>query len=135
MKIYATLPAILVMTLVATCTQSATVSENPPRVEKRVMEVAVNKEFSVEVFENATTGYQWFWLVNDAKGPIKLLRKEMEKPTEKTKTAAAPLVGAGHNVKWIFKAGKTGTHPIHLVYKRAWEASIGDYLDVEVTAH
>ena len=106
-------------------------AQNSETVEKRTLTTPVGKEFPIKVHENGTTGFLWFWLTNDAPthNPIQLVRKEtIVKKTKKM------LVGSGQDVNWIFQATTPGTHHISMVYKRPWEQSIGQYLEVTVEA-
>jgi len=124
-KALLTLPFFIIL-----CTMQMN-AQNSETVEKRTLTTPVGKEFPIKVHENGTTGFLWFFLANDAPthNPIQLLRKEtIIKKTKKM------LVGSGQDVNWIFQVTEPGTHHISMVYKRPWEQSIGQYLEVTVEA-
>lgn len=85
-------------------------------VEKSNIETTVEKTFAIVLPENPTTGYTWFWLVNDdsQKRIVELIRKEF--------VAKEPsMIGSGGSVKYTFKAMHAGTTPIVFTLKRIWE--------------
>ena len=79
-------------------------------------EVVVHAHQLVELLlkENPTTGFRWELRENGA--PACALRED---------TFLAPAtggVGRGGTHRWLFEAVETGTSPITLVYRRAWES-------------
>lgn len=98
--------------------------------KENIEEITIKKgaEFSVEVYENGTTGHFWFFLSTGTEDPIKLIRKEAVPEPAPTKM----MVGRGHTVRFIFRAKKEGSSLINLVYKRMWENEIAQYKTVRV---
>lgn len=116
------------VTLLAICFSSLPSQRAIGRTTSDEITTKIGSEFSVEVFENGTTGYLWFALSQGPEDPIKLLRKESvpeEKPSEM-------IAGKGHNVRFIFRAKQQGSYLINLVYKRLWEDGIAEYKTVRV---
>jgi predicted secreted protein len=79
------------------------------------IEITVDKTFTIELPENPTTGYSWFWSVNEDvhKRLVELIRKEYipQQPA---------MVGSGGTVKFTFKAIHAGSGPVMLTLKRIW---------------
>lgn len=85
------------------------------RVSAENIETTVGKTFTVELPENPTTGYTWFWQVSDDvhKRLVELIRKEYvpQQPG---------MVGSGGTAKFTFKAMHVGSSPVILTLKRIW---------------
>jgi predicted secreted protein len=80
------------------------------------IETALGKTFTIELPENSSTGYSWFWSVNEDmhKRMIELIRKEYipQQPV---------LSGSGGTVKFTFKAMHAGSVTVILTLKRIWQ--------------
>ena len=79
-------------------------------------EIPLDKFAVVKLEENATTGYSWFYFIDDES----ILGFSTE-----TTTATNPdpkIVGAPMNHIWKFKALQPGTTTLKFAYVRDWEA-------------
>ena len=81
----------------------------------RTISIGVNQEFLIALGSNPTTGYGWQESYDETM--LELLEKKYELGDK----AEEGVVGAGGVEYFRFKALKTGTAEIKLVYKRSWE--------------
>jgi predicted secreted protein len=77
--------------------------------------VKANKEFTISLDSNRTTGYKW-----EASFDRAFLRLK----ADRYKRPAKALVGAGGTQIFVFVPVKQGETKIRFVYKRPWEKSI-----------
>lgn len=77
--------------------------------------VAVNKEFSIELPANPSTGYSWK-LVGQVSGSAIVQVSESF-----VSTAKSNMVGAGGTLQLHFKATRKGTETLRFIYIRPWE--------------
>ena len=84
---------------------------------KKLMEVKAGEEFSISVYANPSTGYEWQLAEALDADYLVLVNKEYSggDPT---------LVGSGCEQQWTFKALKPGSTKISLKYLRSWEKDI-----------
>ena len=94
------------------------------------IEVAVEREFSVTLPSNPTTGYHWELAAPLAEGIVKLVNSTYQAP-------ATGLLGAGGEEIWTFKAVGRGETVIELKYVRPWEKDVApaDRASFRVTVH
>jgi predicted secreted protein len=81
------------------------------------IETAPDREFTLTLESNRTTGYQWQLAKPPDEKIIRLIRNEYRIP--KTR-----LVGAGGKEVWTFKAVGKGKTEIFLKYVRPWEKNV-----------
>ncbi|MCW3106929.1 MAG: Proteinase inhibitor chagasin [Segetibacter sp.] len=81
--------------------------------------VTRNKVFTIKIPSNASTGYSW--VLSDSLD-TKYLKKVAE--VYKDDPNSAGIMGAAGTQIFSFKALKTGTAKINLVYMRSWETTI-----------
>jgi predicted secreted protein len=74
--------------------------------------VKVNKEFSIPLDSNTSTGYKWE--ASFDKAFLKLKADRFKRP-------AKALIGAGGTQIFVFLPVKKGETKIRFVYKRPWE--------------
>ncbi len=79
--------------------------------------MAVEREFSVTLPSNPTTGYHWELAAPLAEGIVKLMDSTYQAP-------ATGLLGAGGEEIWTFKAVGRGETVIELKYVRPWEKDV-----------
>lgn len=94
------------------------------------IEVAVEREFSVTLPSNPTTGYHWELAAALDEGIVKLVNSTYQAP-------ATDLLGAGGEEIWTFKAVGRGETVIELKYVRPWEKDVApaDRASFRVTVH
>lgn len=92
-----------------------------------IIEKTIGQKFIIELPANPTTGYSWYWLINESfdQLPVKLSRAEYV--AEKT-----GLVGSGGVMKFTFDAHKAGSTSLVVVYKRRWENTDLDRREYEI---
>lgn len=102
-------------------------SKKPPTGR---IEVAVEREFSVTLASNPTTGYHWELAAALDEGIVKLVNSTYQAP-------ATDLLGAGGEEIWTFKAVGRGETVIELKYVRPWEKGVepADRASFRVTIH
>lgn len=88
--------------------------------DSKAIGVKVTKKFIITLESNPTTGYSWQESRDETM--IELVQSEYE-PGEDAQKGVA---GAGGNDLFWFKALKSGTTKITLVYKRPWETEIAE---------
>lgn len=86
---------------------------------KNNIETNVGKTFVIVLPENPTTGYTWFWQVNDdaQKRPLELIKKEFVAK----EIGVMGSAGSGGTARFTFKAMHIGSAPVVLTLKRIWE--------------
>ena len=94
-----------------------------------VMTVPVNqKQFSINLDSNPTTGYQWT-LIKFDKTLLALTASQYIPATSK-------LMGAGGQMQFAFKLGKGKTYPLMTTmifkYQRPWESEAGTLQTVNI---
>ena len=82
------------------------------------IDIGVYQEFIIAIGSNPTTGHGWEVSLDE--DMLKMLDMTY-KPAEK---AEHEIVGAGGVDYFRFKALKTGSTTINMVYKRAWEEEV-----------
>jgi inhibitor of cysteine peptidase len=82
----------------------------------QTISIGVNQEFVIALGSNPTTGYSW--QESHDMAMVELIEKIYKEQ------AKQGVVGAGGVEYFRFKALKTGTTEITLVYKRPWEQEI-----------
>ncbi|MCS3900467.1 protease inhibitor I42 family protein [Methanococcus voltae] len=75
--------------------------------------IGLGQEFILELPENPTTGYTWYWHIDDEE--IINLTEEKYIPND------IHIIGSGGNKFWIFEGLEKGTTNIKFEYKRSWE--------------
>ena len=96
--------------LVTGCTGIQTYTDSGQTIN-----IDINQKFIIALDSNPTTGYSWQASYDES--TLELVGKSYEMG-EKAKQGA---VGAGGVEYFQFKALKTGTTEITLIYKRPWE--------------
>ena len=81
----------------------------------QAINVGANQEFIIALSSNPTTGFQWQESHDEAALEL------VEKTYKLGEQAEEGMVGAGGIDYFRFKALKTGTTEITIVYKRPWE--------------
>jgi len=89
---------------------------------ERIIETALNKNFTISLVSNPTTGYQWQIVRQMDTGLLELLNSKFIAPETN-------LVGAPGHEEWSFKAIKKGKTIISFAYSRPWEK---DELPVQI---
>ncbi len=77
--------------------------------------VKVNKEFTISLKSNPSTGYKW--ALSFDKAFLKLKADRFNRPTK-------ALIGAGGTQTFVLLPVREGETEVHLVYKRSWEKII-----------
>jgi inhibitor of cysteine peptidase len=117
----------LAITLVAGCVGQVATYDDPGQA----IDTEVNQQFVIALGSNPTTGYSWQASYDETM--LELVGgKSKYKPGEEAKGG---LVGAGGVEYFRFKALKTGTTEITLVYKRPWEEPTPQDLTKVFTVH
>ena len=91
--------------------------QTPAKVEKQASNysISLNKEFTIELPSNPSTGYSWHLANTSSNTKIQKTRDTFES------TARPNVVGAGGMQKLTFKGIKQGFETVKLVYIRPWE--------------
>ncbi|MCX5705777.1 MAG: protease inhibitor I42 family protein [Candidatus Omnitrophica bacterium] len=84
---------------------------------KKLMEVKAGEEFSISVYANPSTGYEW-QLAEALDGNFLVLVNKEYSGGDPT------MVGSGCEQEWTFKALKPGSTKISLKYLRSWEKGV-----------
>jgi len=111
--------AAIFLTLCACSTASEKLSVDASYSGKEV-EVAVGGSVVVTLDSNATTGYSWALKEITDASVLEETGHEYNAPPP----TEPPLLGAGGEEIWTFKALKSGTSTISMEYKRPWEAGV-----------
>jgi len=110
--ILAVLAGLLIFSLVLSgCTSAAQANTD----SGKVINTEKNKEFSIALGANATTGYKWQPKFDS--GSITLVDDEYKENDNTGKQ----IVGAGGTQYFKFKAVKSGETKIEFTYYRPWE--------------
>jgi inhibitor of cysteine peptidase len=102
--------AALAISLAAGCLGEVPTYED----EGQVIETEVNQQFVIALGSNPTTGYSWQVSYDET-------MLELVGGQSTYKETKSGLVGAGGVEYFRFKALKTGSTDVTLVYKRPWE--------------
>ena len=111
MKKHLILVAMVAILLVAGCAGGIKTYTD----SAQTINIGTNQEFIIALDSNPTTGYMWQESYNGS------MLELVEKHYEMGEKAEQGAVGAGGVEYFQFKALKTGTTEITLVYKRPWE--------------
>ena len=109
----ARLSAVLALLVVAGCTSLPPVMLNGKADGKRV-ELARGQELVLSLEENPTTGFRWE-VVQRAAAVIEIVGEG------RYAAASTGRVGSGGTTTWRFRATRTGSDTLRLVYRRSWE--------------
>jgi len=88
------------------------------KTEQKVT-VTAGQEFTITLDSNITTGYGWQLAKPLDKTFVKAVKNEYQNP--KPAPGKGPVVGAGGQEVWVFKALKAGSTVIDFKYVRPWE--------------
>ena len=107
---------LALMVLFAGCGKAETVYG----ADDTSISVKSGETFTIKLEANPTTGYEWSATISDES--VVTLEKSDYAPDE----AASDVVGSGGMQTLTFKALKSGSATIDLVYQRSWEPSEDD---------
>lgn len=90
--------------------------QSDTKANKETIETKVGRQFTIELPANASTGYSWYWLVNEPTKdiPFTLIKKEYA-------AKRSDMVGSDGIMTFIFKATRAGSATLMLYHKRLWE--------------
>ena len=133
-KLFWGIAILAIMTLmIGACSDSndgkLTPTDTPEKTVKEVsvdatsfsgkeIEAAVGDVVTLTLESNPTTGFTWAVASNSDASVLQEADNRFEAPP----VTEPPLIGAGGNEIWVFKALKEGTSTISMVYSRSWES-------------
>ena len=101
------------------------VQDTISRLVSKEIEVAAGSSFTVILWSNATTGFQWSELATIGnQNIVEQIDHEYVAPSSDDDTPPAP--GTAGKEVWTFKALQKGTTDIHMEYSQPWEGGEKD---------
>lgn len=110
---------ILISGIITSCSNSEVLlDEFDESVNGKVVYVEPNKNFTIKLNSNPSTGYKWEWKKNDTE------IIELVSSSYKSNSTNPQQVGVGGVETFVFKTIKKGRDTIELIYYRAWEKDV-----------